>query len=85
MADLLIRNIEPELKRQIEERAQARRRSLSDEAKRLIRKGLLEPKVAPGGDRKLGTAMLELVQPEDRGDDLIFELPGEIRNPPDFE
>jgi plasmid stability protein len=85
MADLLIRNVESELKRQIEERAQAHRRSLSDEAKLLIRRGLLEAKVAPAGDRKLGTAMLELVRPEDRGDDLIFELPGEIRNPPDFE
>ncbi len=85
MADLLIRDVESELKRQIEERAQAHRRSLSDEAKLLIRKGLLEAKVEPEADRKLGTAMLELVRPEDRGDDLIFELHGEIRNPPDFE
>ena len=85
MADLLIRNVESELKRQIEERAQAHRRSLSDEAKLLIRKGLLEPKVELASDRKLGTAMMELIRPEDRGDDLIFEVPGEIREPPDFE
>jgi len=36
-------------------------------------------------ERGLGTAMLELVRPEDRGDDLVFEVPGEIRTPPDFE
>jgi plasmid stability protein len=85
MVDLLIRNVEPELKRQIEDRAQVHRRSLSDEAKLLIRKGLREPKIERADNRKLGTAMMELVRPEDRGDDLIFEVPGEVSKPPDFE
>ncbi len=85
MADLLIRDVEPELKRQIEERARARRRSLSAEAKLLIRKGLLEAQPELTDERKLGTAMLELVRPEDRSDDLVFEIPGEVSKPPDFE
>jgi antitoxin FitA len=81
MADLLIRNIEPELKRLIEERALKNRKSLSDEAKALIRKGLNES----GEQRKLGTELFNLVPPEHRGDDLIFEIPGVAREPPDFE
>jgi plasmid stability protein len=85
MADLLIRNVEAELKRQIEERARVHRRSLSAETKLLIRKGLVEPARETNDERKLGTAMLELVRPEDRGDDLVFEIPGELSRPPDFE
>jgi plasmid stability protein len=81
MADLLIRNIEPELKRLIEERALKNQKSLSDEAKALIRKGLDQP----SDQRKLGTEMFNLVKPEHRGDDLIFEFRGEVREPPDFE
>lgn len=85
MADLLIRNVEAELKRQIEERARVHRRSLSAEAKLLIRKALTEPAREPNDERKLGTAMLELVRPEDRGDDLVFEIPGGLSRPPEFE
>jgi plasmid stability protein len=81
MADLLIRNVAAKLKRQIEERAHAHRRSMSDEAKLLIQKGLNEPK----DDRKLGTLMSQLVPPEYRGDDLVFEVPGDASEPPDFE
>lgn len=85
MADLLIRNVEAELKRQIEERARVHRRSLSAEAKLLIRKGISESRPDPDDERKLGTAMLELVRPEDRGDDLVFEIPGGLSKPPEFE
>jgi len=85
MTDLLIRDIDPDLKQQLEDRAQAHRRSLSDEAKLLIRRGLQAPPGETAGERGLGTAMWELVRPEDRGDDLVFEVPGEIRPPPDFE
>jgi plasmid stability protein len=81
MADLLIRDIDPELKRQIEERANAHRRSLSEEAKSLIRTGLTGQK----GELKLGTALSHLIAPEDWGDDLVFEIPEPIRSPPDFE
>ena len=78
MTDLLIRNIDPRLKRLIEKRARQNGKSLSEEAKILIRKGL-------GDDRKLGTEMVNLVRPEDRGDDLVFEYSEPISRPPDFE
>jgi plasmid stability protein len=81
MPDLLIRGIDAETKRQIEDRANAHRRSLSDEAKALIRKGLSVPEE----DRKLGDVLCSLVAPEDRGEDLVFEWPEPARRPPDFE
>lgn len=81
MADLLIRNIDPELKRRIRERAQAHNRNLSDETKLLIQKGLS----APEPEMKMGDWLYSLVRPEDRGDDLVFERPGDLATPPDFE
>jgi plasmid stability protein len=81
MADLLIRDIEPSLKKRIEEKARKHGNSLSDEAKELLRRAL----VAPEDNRKLGTLLFESVRPEDRGDDLVFEVPGEMSEPPNFE
>ena len=81
MPDMLIRKVEAELKEKIEESARTHHRSLSDEAKWLIRKGLNEPK----DDRKLGTLMSQLVPPKYRGDDLVFEVSGDASEPPDFE
>jgi hypothetical protein len=80
MADLLIRGLSPGLRRQIQERAKKNHRSLSDEAKSLIQRGLIAS-VPSGG---LGTRMFSMVREEDRGDDLVFEIPGQIREPPDF-
>jgi plasmid stability protein len=80
MADLLIRDIDPELKRRIEERANAHRRSLSEEAKSLIRRGL----TGQEGELKLGTALSKLVPAEDWGD-VVFELSEPLPPPPDFE
>lgn len=81
MADLLIRDIDPELKRQVEERAQLHARDLSDEVKALLQIGLsvAEP------DLKMGTWIASLVRPEDRGDDLVFEYRSVDSPPPDFE
>jgi antitoxin FitA len=81
MPNLLIRNIEPELKRQIQERARAHRRGLSDEAIALLRQGLIETQY----HRKLGTELSNLIRPEDRGDDLVFEYRGDMPKPPDFD
>jgi antitoxin FitA len=81
MSDLLIRNIEPELKRLIEERARRSRNSLSEEAKALIRKGLNDN----DKPRRLGTELFKLLPAEHRGDDLEFEIPGAVREPPDFK
>ena len=81
MSDLLIRKIPASVKRRIEERARAHRRSLSDEAIAMLRQVLAEP----GTERKLGTEMFNMIRAEDRGDDLVFEVPGDVSKPPDFE
>jgi hypothetical protein len=81
MSDLLIRKLAPAVRREIQERAKKNQRSLSDEAKSLIQRGLAAP--APSGG--LGTRLFSMVRDEDRGDDLVFDVPGETRTPPDFE
>jgi plasmid stability protein len=81
VTDLLIRKIPASVKRQIEERARTHRRSLSDEAIALLRQSL----AAAGNERKLGTEMFNMIRPEDRGDDLVFEVPGDVSRPPEFE
>ncbi len=43
MSDMLIRNLSDQMRNQIRKAASASGRSLSDEAKHLIRKGLAEP------------------------------------------
>jgi plasmid stability protein len=81
MSDLLIRNIDFHLKRRLEASARSHRRSLSEEARMLLKKALLElPE-----KRRMGTALLELVPEKYRGDDLVFEIPGDLSRPPDFE
>jgi plasmid stability protein len=81
MADLLIRDIESELKSLIEQRAREHRRSLSAEAKALLRKAVSgnEPPV------KMGTLIFSLLEEEYRGDDLVFERNDLVRPPPNFE
>jgi hypothetical protein len=81
MPDLLIRDISVELKRQIERRARESEVSLSEAAKNLIETGL------KGGEtprRRLGTELFELLPPEFRSDDLVFEIPDLADEPPDF-
>ena len=81
MSDLLIRGIDAALKERLEESAQKNNRSLSEEAKLLIQRAL----ATESGNRKLGTEMYNLVRPEDRGDDLVFEVPEPVSKPPNFE
>lgn len=81
MTDLLIRNIDPDLKRLLEERAKTHKQNLSEEAKSLIRKGLTLPEEGV----KLGTWLFNLVPSEFRTDDLTFEYEGPESPPPDFE
>ena len=81
MSDLLIRNIESHLLRRLRASARDHGRSLSEEAKLLLRKALLE---APE-KRRMGDALLALVPEEYRGDDLVFEIPEDPSTPPDFE
>jgi hypothetical protein len=80
MSDLLIRNLSPALRREIQARARKHHHSLSEEAKALIQKGLAAPAAAVG----LGTYLFSLVKDEDRGDDLVFEVPDIVEDPPDF-
>ena len=80
MVDLLVRDIDPALKRRIEENARKHRHSISEEAKALFKKAL-----AGGNEtRKLGTAMVSLVPAHYRGDDLVFEVDEQVRQPPDL-
>lgn len=81
MSDLLIRNLTPALRKEIQERARKNHHSLSDEAKSLIRKGLTARETAG----RLGTRLFSMVREEDRGDDLVFEVPGDVSEPPNFE
>jgi plasmid stability protein len=69
MSDRLIRNVKPQLNRRLQERARTHGRSLSEEAKEIIRDKLSEK----ADQRKLGTEMFNMIRPEDRGDDLVFE------------
>jgi plasmid stability protein len=81
MPDLLVRDIEDDLKRLIEHSARAHRRSLSDEVKSLVRQALAIPDKPVG----MGTYLYSLMRDEDRGDDLVFEYRGDLPKPPDFE
>ena len=81
MPDLLIRNIDPHLKQQLRASAHAHRRSLSEEARMLLKKALLKPTEK----RQMGAALLELIPKTYRSDDLIFEAPGDVSEPPDLE
>jgi len=81
VTDLLIRKIDPHLKRQLQESARSHRRSLSEEARMLLKKALSEP----SDKRKMGKVLFGLVPEEFRGDDLVFEVPGDVSRPPDFE
>lgn len=81
MTDLLIRNVEPKLKRELEKRARANGRSLSEEAKILLEKGTAKPATEVG----FGTRLFSMLPDEFRGDDLVFEVDEPVRKPPEFE
>jgi plasmid stability protein len=81
VADLLIRNVAPELRRKIKERARKSHHSLSEEAKTLIQRGLS----VPPPTEKLGTFLFSLVEDRYRGDDLMFERNDMVSPPPEFD
>lgn len=80
MTDMLIRKIDPKLKREIERRAREHGRSLSDEAKIVLQRGLS----VADHPLKMGTYLTSLLSDEFSGDDLMFEIPGDVSDPPDF-
>jgi len=81
MSDLLIRNIKPQLKRKLAERARKHGQSLSAEAQEILQRGL----AIPSPERNLGEWLYSLVDEKHRGDDLVFEVPGGDIDPPDFK
>jgi plasmid stability protein len=81
MSDLLVRKVPPRMKRELKARARAHGRSLSEETKLVIEKGLR----APESEMNMGDWLFNLVRPEDRGDDLVFEYPDNFPKPADFE
>ena len=81
MTDMLIRNIDPKLKREIEKRAREHGRSLSEEAEAMLHESA-DLKRPP---QKLGTYLFSLLPDEHRGDDLIFDRNDVSSPPPKFE
>lgn len=80
MSDLLIRNIDPKLKRRLEARARASGRSLSEEAKTLISRALAETEPRRG----LGSELVKLFRSVGPLE-LEERTPEPPRRPPDFE
>ena len=79
MSDILVRKIDPALKRRIEESARKHGRSLSAETKILIERGL----AGPPSSLKMGTFLFSLLEDEYRGDDLVFKR-NDLASPPPF-
>ncbi|MGA8171425.1 MAG: hypothetical protein WB816_11445 [Methylocystis sp.] len=82
MPDILIRDVRPELKREIEERARRNKRNLSREIEALLQQSLSLTEPAEPG---LGTKLAQIFPKEYRMEDFLPPRdPGE-RPPPDFE
>jgi hypothetical protein len=85
MGDMLIRGINPELKRRLEESARRNRRSLSEEAVVLIQKGFATQRAST---EKAGDRLYSLVGDDGFTDDEIQEITKSRheadRGPPDF-
>lgn len=80
MSDILIRNVDPALKKRLKARARANERSLSDEVKALVESGL----AGATGETGLGTQLRALIPPELWTDDFIVARDAPEREPPDF-
>jgi len=81
MSDLLIRNLDPELKRRIEERARLDGRSLSEAAKLLINRGLSQKAL----ERPVGMLLVEHFKAVGQPIELEIGRHEPPRVPPDFE
>jgi plasmid stability protein len=85
MTDLLVRDIDPALKRKLEERARAHGRSLTEEARAAIERGMAdEGSIAKPRTDELGTRLFGMLPDEWRGDDLVFGLPRDLSEPAEF-
>lgn len=87
MPDILLRDVPPEMKRQIEDLAHGHKRSISSEAKVLLERALsqsIRPERARGAGG-LGTRLKSLVSQEEWTDDFIQPRDQSDRAPPDSE
>jgi len=82
MSDILVRNIRPELKREIEERARRNKRSLSREIEALLQRSLA---LSSSTEVGLGTQLSRLVPKEYWTEDFIQPRDDTERPPPDFK
>lgn len=83
MTDLLLRDMDPALKRKLEERARAHGRSLAEEVTTLIERGVADElafsdELSTGA---LGTRLFGMLPDQWRGDDLVFGLPRDLPEP----
>lgn len=87
MPDILLRDVPPEMKRQIEDLAHGHKRSISSEAKTLLERGLAQsaPPASAKGAGGLGTRLKGLVRAEDWTDDFMQPRDRGDRAPPDFK
>ncbi len=86
MGDMLIRGINPELKRRLEESARLNRRSLSEEAVVLIQKGFATQIASTGkaGDRLYSLVGDDSFFTEDEIQEIAKSRSEPDRGPPDF-
>lgn len=81
MTDILVRNIGPDLAKRLKDSARRNRRSLSEEAKTLMKRGL----AVPQPPARMGDFLFSLVDARHRADDLVFERDEPVSPPPTFE
>lgn len=86
MTDLLLRDIDPTLKRKLEQRARAHGRSVSEEASALIECGMGSESGVPAQSSAgaLGSRLFGMLPDKWRGDDLVFESPRDLPEPAEF-
>jgi plasmid stability protein len=86
MTDLLLRNIDSTLKRKLEERARAHGRSLAEEVRALIERGIADERGIANGPSAdaLGTRLFGMLPDKWRGDDLVFGPPQDLPEPAEF-
>ncbi|MBM3564221.1 MAG: hypothetical protein FJX16_11205 [Alphaproteobacteria bacterium] len=87
MPDILLRDVSPELKRQIEDLAHGHNRSLSSEIKMLLKSALSQSTRARGVRLTggLGTKLKGLISAEDWTDDFVQPRDKSERPLPTFE
>lgn len=84
MSDILLHDVPDDLRRKLEERARAHRRTLADEAERLLESALAEAESSKAEPRqRLGALLAGLFPVKYRGDDFV-SLRDPTERPPPF-